>query len=118
MPMRVEVIAIVVCTCLALGGSFKLVQSKFLGLKQNSIGSQRHVAWSRYSTIDDTSAFLVSLNSPFDDDLPNILGINPIEAAIIFGALYYFYGPATLYEYAREAGKFFSTYAPIGMYNQ
>ena len=49
----------------------------------------------------------------YEDDLPNILGINPIEAAIIFGALYYYYGPNTLYEYAREAGKLFSTYAPI-----
>ena len=49
----------------------------------------------------------------WDDDLPNILGINPIEAAIIFGVLYYIYGPAVLYDYAREAGKFVSTYAPI-----
>jgi hypothetical protein len=49
----------------------------------------------------------------YEDDLPNILGINPIEAAIIFGVLYYVYGPNVLYEYAREAGKLFSTYAPI-----
>ena len=49
----------------------------------------------------------------WEDDLPNILGINPIEAAIIFGTLYYFYGPNVLYEYAREAGKFVSTYAPV-----
>jgi hypothetical protein len=49
----------------------------------------------------------------WDDDLPNILGINPLEAAVIFGALYYFYGPTTLYDYAKEAGKFVSTYAPI-----
>jgi hypothetical protein len=48
-----------------------------------------------------------------DEDLPNILGINPIEGAILVAALYYFYGPNTLYEYAREAGRFFSTYAPI-----
>ena len=40
-------------------------------------------------------------------------GINPVEGAIIFGVLYYIYGPGTLYEYAREAGKFFSTYVPI-----
>jgi len=53
------------------------------------------------------------VKSWFDDDLPNILGINPIEAAILFGALYYFYGPTTLYEYAREAGRLFSTYAPV-----
>ncbi len=49
----------------------------------------------------------------WEDDLPNILGINPIEAAIIFGGLYYFYGPNVLYEYAREAGKLVSTYAPV-----
>lgn len=53
------------------------------------------------------------LKGLFDDDLPNILGINPIEAAIIGGVLYYIYGPTTLYEYAREAGKFVSTYIPI-----
>lgn len=40
-------------------------------------------------------------------------GINPIEASLVLGALYYFYGPNVLYEYAREAGKLFSTYAPI-----
>ena len=55
----------------------------------------------------------LKIKSPFDDDLPNILGINPIEAAILFGILYYVYGPNVLYEYAREAGKLFSTYAPI-----
>ena len=49
----------------------------------------------------------------YEDDLPNIFGINPIEGAIIFGVLYYIYGPNVLYEYAREAGKLFSTYAPI-----
>lgn len=49
----------------------------------------------------------------WEDDLPNILGINPFEAAIIFGVLYYIYGPNVLYEYARDAGKFVSTYAPI-----
>jgi hypothetical protein len=49
----------------------------------------------------------------WEDDLPNILGINPIEAAIIFGLLYYVYGPDTIYEYARQAGKLFSTYAPV-----
>lgn len=45
--------------------------------------------------------------------MPIDLHRNPIEAAIIFGALYYFYGPDVLYEYAREAGKLFSTYAPV-----
>ena len=49
----------------------------------------------------------------FDDDLPNILGINPVEAAFIFGLLYYFFGSETIYEYAREAGRLFSTYAPV-----
>eukprot|EP01038_Epipyxis_sp_PR26KG_P006429 gene6429-8847_t len=53
------------------------------------------------------------LKAWYEDDLPNILGINPIEAAIIFGALYYFYGPDVLYDYTRQAGKLFSTYAPI-----
>ena len=50
---------------------------------------------------------------PWEDDLPNLFGINPLEAAVLFGALYYFYGSETLYEYAREAGRLFSTYAPI-----
>jgi hypothetical protein len=49
----------------------------------------------------------------WEDDLPNILGINPLEAAVIFGALYYLYGPNVLYEYARSAGNAFGTYAPI-----
>jgi hypothetical protein len=49
----------------------------------------------------------------WDDDLPNILGINPIEAAILFGALYYFCGPSVMYDYAREAGKLIATYAPV-----
>ena len=40
--------------------------------------------------------------SPFDDDLPNFLGINPLEAAFVGGVLYYVYGPTTLYEYARS----------------
>jgi hypothetical protein len=51
---------------------------------------------------------------PFwEDDLPNLFGINPIEASVLFGILYYLYGPEELYGYAREAGKFFSTYVPI-----
>ena len=61
-----------------------------------------------------TSTLILTFGKPWwDDDLPNILGINPLEAAVIFGALYYFYGIDTLYEYARDAGKAFSTYAPI-----
>ena len=49
----------------------------------------------------------------WEDDLPNILGINPLEAAIIFGALYYLYGIDALYDFARDAGKTFSTVTPI-----
>jgi hypothetical protein len=57
---------------------------------------------------------LMSLYKPFwEDDLPNLFGINPIEASLIFGFLYYLYGPEALYDYAREAGKFVSTYVPI-----
>ena len=56
---------------------------------------------------------ILGVNPWYQDDLPNILGINPLEAAVIFGALYYYYGPTTLYKYTREAGVFFSTYAPI-----
>lgn len=59
----------------------------------------------------DSSVLLTK--SWFDDDLPNILGINPIEATIIFGALYYLYGPTALYDFARAAGNFVSTYLPI-----
>lgn len=47
------------------------------------------------------------------EDLPNILGINPIEAALIAGVLYYVYGSEVLYDYAREAGRLFSLYAPV-----
>lgn len=49
----------------------------------------------------------------WDDDLPNLFGINPVEATIIFGFLYYIYGAEELYDNAREAGKLFSTYAPV-----
>jgi hypothetical protein len=49
----------------------------------------------------------------FDDDLPNLLGINPVEATFILGVLYYFFGSETIYEYAREAGRLFTTYVPI-----
>ena len=48
-----------------------------------------------------------------NEDLPNILGINPFEAAFIFGVLYYIFGADTIYEYAREAGRLFSQYAPV-----
>ena len=47
------------------------------------------------------------------DDLTKCFGTNTFEAALLFGALYKFYGPSVLYEFAREAGKLFSTYAPI-----
>ena len=60
----------------------------------------------------------------WEDDLPNILGINPLEATVIFGILYYLYGPNVLYEYARTAGNAFGKYAPVvkdaafGVYNE
>lgn len=68
---------------------------------------------SSFSSFPSSSTRLNLIKNWWDDDLPNILGINPLEAAVIFGALYYFYGPTTLYDYAKEAGKFVSTYAPI-----
>lgn len=46
-------------------------------------------------------------------DLPSLFGINPIEAAVLFGVLYYIYGPNVLYDYAKEAGKFVGTYGPV-----
>ena len=55
----------------------------------------------------------LNMGNWWEDDLPNILGINPIEAAIIVGLLYYIYGPVVLYDYAREAGKAVSTFVPI-----
>jgi hypothetical protein len=60
-----------------------------------------------------SNAFMTAFTPWYQDDLPNILGINPLEATVIFGALYYFYGPTTLYKYTREAGVLFSTYAPV-----
>ena len=83
-----------------LGGGLDCRSTRILSLPQNAATS-----------LDNS--MLLSIKNWWDDDLPNILGINPIEAAIIFGALYYFYGPTVLYDYAREAGKFFSTYAPV-----
>lgn len=61
------------------------------------------------------SSILVSLGYKpwWEDDLPNLFGINPLEAAVLLGVLYYFYGSETLYEFAREAGRLFSTYAPV-----
>lgn len=47
------------------------------------------------------------MGSMSQETLPNILGVNPVEGAIIFGVLYYIYGPTTLYEYAREAVRRF-----------
>ena len=60
-----------------------------------------------------TRQYMMGSKSWFEDDLPNILGINPIEAALVVGILYYFYGSETLYEYAREAGRLFAIYTPI-----
>lgn len=62
--------------------------------------------------IDHISSLL--LNKSFlDDDLPNILGINPIEAAVIAAICYALYGPDALYEFAREIGSFIGKYAPV-----
>jgi len=72
----------------------------------NRISSHHIISSKIYHSKSSLKAFL-------DEDLPNIFGINPIEAAIIIGASYYFYGPATLYEYARTAGNFVATYLPI-----
>jgi hypothetical protein len=71
------------------------------------------VEHNKYKSILVGRSFELSAGNWFDDDLPNILGINPFEAAILFGALYKFYGSAVLYDFAREAGKLFNTYAPI-----
>jgi len=57
-----------------------------------------------YSAHMQSYSFTTSqLGSMSQETLPNILGVNPVEGAIIFGVLYYIYGPTTLYEYAREA---------------
>lgn len=76
-------------------------------LKRNYVGIYGSL------TSSSSRSFTLSVGNWWEDDLPNILGINPFEAALIFGALYKFYGPGVLYEFAREAGKLFSTYAPI-----
>lgn len=65
------------------------------------------------TNVNSRQSTALSVGNWWEDDLPNILGINPFEAALLFGALYKFYGPGVLYEFAREAGKLFSTYAPI-----
>ena len=80
---------------------------------QHSILRSKHQPLSPPSTATSSSTRLGLIKNWWEDDLPNILGINPLEAAVIFGALYYVYGPTTLYDYAKEAGKFVSTYAPI-----
>ena len=64
-------------------------------------------------TLNRQTSTKVMAYAPWDDDLPNLFGINPIEAALIGAVLYYVYGPEELYSYAREAGKFVSTYFPI-----
>ena len=88
------------CTSYRLHNKWKILNSR---LKNNS-GLKFHAC----------SAAQHMIGKPWwEDDLPNILGINPIEAAVIFGVLYYVYGSAVLYEYAREAGKLFSTIAPV-----
>ena len=39
-----------------------------------------------------------------DEGLPSLFGINPLEAAVIFGVLYFYFGPTALYNTARDAG--------------
>jgi Sec-independent protein translocase protein TatA len=56
---------------------------------------------------------VLSLGDQSPELLPNFFGINPIEFAIIFGTLYYLFGPTRLYEFTREAGRLFSTYFPV-----
>ena len=80
--------------------SIKLQKSALI-IKLSSQISQRTIS-TRITKLYDGYA-----RNWFDDDLPNILGINPLEAAVIFGFLYYLYGPEALYGYAREAGKLF-----------
>ena len=88
------------CTSYRLHSKWKVLNIRL----KNKSGSKFHTC----------SAAQHMIGKPWwEDDLPNILGINPIEAAVIFGALYYVYGSAVLYEYAREAGKLFSTIAPV-----
>ena len=65
------------------------------------------------STTGKSTSLSLFGSSYGSEDLPNILGINPFEAAFIFGVLYYVFGADTIYEYAREAGRLFSQYAPV-----
>jgi hypothetical protein len=70
---------------------------------------------SAYNSIETTSSSL--LLSIFEENLPNIFGINPVEFAILVGTVYYVFGPNLVYEYAREAGKLFSQYGPVGKFH-
>ena len=83
----------------------------------NNIVRNKYNHYNEHNVNNDNSKTMTTtslmMKQWWEDDLPNILGINPLEAAVIFGALYYFYGPTVLYEYAREAGRFVSTYSPI-----
>lgn len=80
--------------------------------KRRTLPPSQLVRKHKYQALGN-SFLLTGFGSPIQEDLPNIFGINPVEGTIIFGILYYIYGPGTLYEYAREAGKFVSTYGPI-----
>ena len=75
--------------------------------------STENLGQSSSSTGKSTSSLSVFGSSYGNEDLPNILGINPFEAAFIFGVLYYVFGADTIYEYAREAGRLFTQYAPV-----
>jgi hypothetical protein len=91
--------------------SSKIVKNNFF----NKPCTSHHISSVVGSTsrVNSRRSTALSVGNWWEDDLPNILGINPFEAALLFGALYKFYGPGVLYEFAREAGKLFSTYAPI-----
>lgn len=96
-----------ICICYCTSGARRLSTGCSKSLKNNlelSFGE---------TFLKKRSSSRLMMGNWWDDDLPNILGINPIEAAILFGILYYVYGPVVLYDYAREAGKAVSTFVPI-----
>lgn len=91
--------------------SIPLLQSRnYLQPIKTRTSSNAQIKSSKSNSITE---FKMSYQPFWEDDLPNLFGINPIEGALIFGVLYYLYGPDELYGYAREAGKAFGTYAPI-----
>jgi Sec-independent protein translocase protein TatA len=88
--------------------------------KYPRLGETREANMPSLRMFDSQNSLLESAHSStlltanlFEEDLPNIFGLNILEAAIIIGGLYYVYGPTKLYEYARAAGRFVSEYLPI-----